>query len=66
MHLKLLKELGLIHAPRQRRRPIQAGFPRALSGWQVRWGYGTVPSMTTFPNPYRGFRFPAEVIEHSV
>ena len=22
--------------------------------------------MTTFPNPYRGFRFPAEVIEHAV
>ena len=22
--------------------------------------------MTTSPNPYRGFRFPAEVIEHAV
>ena len=22
--------------------------------------------MTTAPNPYRGFRFPAEVIEHAV
>ncbi len=38
----------------------------ALSGWQVRWGYGTVTSMTTSPAPYRGFRFPAEVIQHAV
>jgi hypothetical protein len=22
--------------------------------------------MTTSPNPYRGFRFPAEIIEHTV
>jgi len=29
-------------------------------------GHGTVPGMTTPPNPYRGFRFPAEVIEHAV
>jgi len=38
----------------------------ALSGWQIRSGGGTVPGMTTSPNPYRGFRFPAEVIEHAV
>ncbi len=37
-----------------------------MSGWQVQWGYGIVPGMTTLPNPYRGFRFPAEVIEHAV
>jgi len=37
-----------------------------LSGWQVRRGHGTVPGMTTCPNPYRNFRFPAEVIEHAV
>lgn len=39
---------------------------KALSGWQVRWGHGTVLGMTMSPNPYRGFRFPAEVIEHAV
>ena len=37
-----------------------------MSGWQVRWGHGTVPGMMPPPNPYRGFRFPAEVIEHAV
>ncbi len=38
----------------------------ALSGWQTRPGYGSGLGMTAFPNPYRGFRFPAEVIEHAV
>jgi len=37
-----------------------------LSGWQARPSHGSVPGMTTSPNPYRGFRFPAEVIEHAV
>jgi len=37
-----------------------------LSGWQVWSSHGTVLSMTTSPNPYHGFRFPAEVIEHAV
>jgi putative transposase len=37
----------------------------ALSGWQVRWGRGSLPDMTS-PNPYRGFRYPAEVIQHAV
>ena len=37
-----------------------------MSGWQVRCGYGTVPGMTACPTLYRGFRFPAEVIEHAV
>jgi len=37
-----------------------------LSGWQIRPGHGSVPGMTTSPNPYRGFRFPAEIIEHAV
>ena len=39
---------------------------RALSGWQTRLCHGSVPGMTTSPNPYRGFRFPAEIIEHAV
>jgi len=43
-----------------------SGAHEALSGWQIRSGGGTVPGMTTSPNPYRGFRFPAEVIEHAV
>ena len=38
----------------------------ALSGWQTRPGHGSVSGMTTSPNPYRGFRFPAEIIEHAV
>jgi putative transposase len=37
-----------------------------LSGWQIWSSHGTVSSITTSPNPYRGFRFPAEVIEHAV
>ncbi|MFL5257163.1 MAG: IS6 family transposase, partial [Rhodopila sp.] len=28
--------------------------------------HGSLPGMTTSPNPYRGFRFPAEIIEHAV
>src|SRR5918911_1526309 len=28
--------------------------------------HGNLLSMTTSPNPYRGFRFPAEIIEHAV
>ena len=28
--------------------------------------HGSLLSMTTSPNPYRGFRFPAEIIEHAV
>ena len=38
----------------------------ALSDWRSRSGRGSVPAMTTAPNPYRGFRFPAEIIEHAV
>jgi len=29
-------------------------------------GPGSLGGMTTSPNPYHGFRFPAEVIEHAV
>jgi len=39
---------------------------QTLSGWQVWPGYGSVPGMTTSPNPYRCFRYPAEVSEHAV
>jgi putative transposase len=33
----------------------------AVSVW-----HGSVLGMTTSPNPYRGFRFPAVIIEHAV
>jgi putative transposase len=38
----------------------------ALSGWRGRWRCGSLSGMTTSSNPYRGFRFPAEIIEHAV
>jgi len=38
----------------------------ALSGWKPRSSRGSLSGMTTSPNPYCGFRFPAEVIEHAV
>ena len=37
-----------------------------MSGWQTLPDHGTVPGMTTAPNPYRCFRYPAEVIQHAV
>ena len=40
-------------------------FHSALSGWRLRSDCGSLSGMTTSPNPYRGFRFPAEVIEHA-
>lgn len=39
---------------------------RAMSGCWAWSGHGSVADMTTSPNPYRGFRFPAEVIQHAV
>jgi len=38
----------------------------ALSGSWARSGHGSLSGMTTPPNPCRGFRFPAEVIQHAV
>jgi IS5 family transposase len=32
----------------------------------VRQGSGSLPGITTSPNPYRGFQYPAEVIQHAV
>ena len=45
-----------------------AGLGRqgALSGWQSLLGRGSLSAMARAPNPYRGFRYPAEVIEHAV
>jgi hypothetical protein len=45
---------------------LNIGFP-ALSGWlaaPVR--HGSLLGMTISPNPYRSFRFPAEIIEHAI
>jgi hypothetical protein len=38
----------------------------ALSGWRSLGRCGRVLGRTTSPNPYRGFRFPADVIQHAV
>jgi len=38
----------------------------ALSGWRFCPAHASLPGMTMGPNPYRGFRYPAEVIEHAV
>ena len=38
----------------------------ALSGWCRPKRCGRLPGMTTTPDPYRGFRFPAEIIAHAV
>jgi hypothetical protein len=32
----------------------------------ARSGSGSLAAMTTSPNPYQGFRYPAEVIQHAV
>jgi len=37
-----------------------------LSGWRVGFRHGRLLHMTTPPNPYRSFRYPAEVIQHAV
>jgi putative transposase len=39
---------------------------RALSGWCARPGNGSLLGMNPAPNPYRGFRFPREIIQHAV
>ena len=38
----------------------------ALSGWCALAGMAAYSAMTPSPNPYRGFRFPAAIIEHAV
>ena len=39
---------------------------RVLSGWQVFGACGRLLGMSTTSNPYRGFRFPAEIINQAV
>jgi transposase-like protein len=39
---------------------------RAMSGWQLLPGRGRLRGMTMSPKPYRGFRFPPEIIQHAV
>src|SRR5258705_2281034 len=43
-------------------RACRAGFLR----FAVPTGRGSLRGMTISPNPYRGFRFPPEVIQHAV
>ena len=38
----------------------------ALSAWQLLPVHGSFSAMAHAPNPYRGFRYPAEVIQHAV
>ncbi len=47
------------------RTQIGQGALTVLSGWQRRSGHGSLHRMTAL-NPYRGFRFPGEVIQHAV
>jgi hypothetical protein len=42
---------------------VEAG--EVLSSWQ-RFAYGRVMAMTSMSNPYRGFRFPAEIINQAI
>ena len=37
-----------------------------MSGWQLLPGRGGFSAMAHALNPYRGFRYPAEVIQHAV
>ena len=37
-----------------------------LSGWQPLPDHGSLSAMAYAPNPYRGFRYPTEVIQHAV
>jgi putative transposase len=37
-----------------------------LSGCQLLADRGSLPRMPISPNPYRGFRFPPEIIQHAV
>ncbi len=37
-----------------------------LSGWRGRVAHGKLVGMSTTPDPYRGFRFPAEIISEAV
>ena len=45
---------------------IGRGLDEALSGWQPLPSHGRFSAMAHAPNPYRGFRYPAEVIQHAV
>src|SRR4051794_39184291 len=37
-----------------------------MSGWQQLGACGRIPGMNATSNPYRGFRFPAEIINQAV
>ena len=56
------------YAAADRRRTSTGGAAQALSGWRGARRCGRLLSMRTTPDPYpyRGFRFPAELIAHAV
>jgi len=43
-----------------------SGLEAVLSGWRRFEVYGRISGMSTTSNPYRGFRFPAEIINQAV
>jgi putative transposase len=57
---------GLGKPRKQIREGLDVALRRALAGWRAAGWRGSVAGMTTPPNPYRGFRFPAEIIQHAV
>jgi hypothetical protein len=56
---------GNIHDLRAGVHRVRACRP-ALSAWRRVPDRGSLRGMTISSNPYRGFRFPREVIEHAV
>src|SRR4051794_39048819 len=56
------RDLSRPAAPRPRARVPRA----ALSGWRRPKRRGRVAGTRTTPDPYRGFRFPAEITGHAV
>ena len=51
---------------RVRRDHRTGAVAEVLSGWQLLPDRGNFLAMAPAPNPYRGFRDPAEVIQHAV
>ena len=37
-----------------------------MSGWRILPDRGSLRGMTISPNPYRGFHFPPELIQHAI
>jgi putative transposase len=66
-----LRRAGISQIRSERRRlhgriAVAGSVAAALSGWQLGADRGSLPGMPISPNPYRGFRFPREIIQHAV